>query len=71
MIQLRDLMKFNEKEDQSVDVSVLLRRDNKIIMGVEGGRDLVGKEEGEGRTGRSRIRYRKRQERSTESKENE
>ena len=29
-------MKLKKKEDQSVDVSVLLRRGNKIIMGSRG-----------------------------------
>jgi hypothetical protein len=31
MIQFTDHMKFKKKEDQSVDVSVLLRRGNKIL----------------------------------------
>jgi hypothetical protein len=31
-IQLTDHMKLKEKEDQSVDVSVLLRKGNKILM---------------------------------------
>jgi hypothetical protein len=33
MIQLTDLMKLKEKEDQNMDTSVLLRRGNKIITG--------------------------------------
>ena len=32
-IQFTDHMKFRNKEDQSVDASVLLRRGNKIFMG--------------------------------------
>ena len=36
MIPLRDHMKPKKKEIQSVDVSVLLRRGNKIIMGGRG-----------------------------------
>ena len=34
MIQLIDNMKLKKKEDQSVDASVLLRRGNKILLGV-------------------------------------
>lgn len=37
-----------KKKDQSFDVSVLLRRRNKIIVG---GRDLGGRKEGEGKLG--------------------
>ena len=33
MIQFTGLMKLKKKEDQNVDVSVLLRRGNKIIPG--------------------------------------
>lgn len=40
MIQLRDGMKFNQKEDPSVDTSVSSRRGNKIIREAEGGEDL-------------------------------
>jgi hypothetical protein len=36
MIELTtDNMMFNKKEDQSMDASILHRRGNKIIMGVE------------------------------------
>ena len=34
--QLTDHMKLNNKQDQSVDASVLLRKGNKIIMGERG-----------------------------------
>jgi hypothetical protein len=44
-------MKLKRKEDQIVDVSVLLRRLNKIIKGREGGRDSEGRKEGEGKRG--------------------
>jgi hypothetical protein len=51
-------MKLNMNEDQSVDVSVLLRRGGgKIIMG-DGGREGSGREKGGGEGGR--IRYGKR-----------
>jgi hypothetical protein len=43
-------MKLKKKEDQSVDASILLRRENKIIM-EEMGRDLGGREEGKGNRG--------------------
>jgi hypothetical protein len=46
------------KEDQRADALVLLRRGNKINKGSRGRRDLGGKEEGEGKTGR--IRYERR-----------
>jgi hypothetical protein len=39
----------HKKEDQSLDTSVLLRRGNKIIMEVEGRRDLGRRDEGEGK----------------------
>jgi hypothetical protein len=35
-----DHMKLKRKEDQRVDASVLLRKVNKIIKKVEGGRNL-------------------------------
>jgi len=38
MTQLTDYMTLKKKKDQSVDTSVLWRR-NKIIIGVEGGRE--------------------------------
>ena len=46
MIQLTDHMKLKNKEDQSVDTSFLLRRENKIIMG---GRGRTWEGEGKGR----------------------
>jgi hypothetical protein len=36
------------EEDKRMDASVLLRKGNKIIKEAEGGKDLVGREEGEG-----------------------
>jgi hypothetical protein len=36
MIQLMDHMKLKKKEVQRLDVSVLLRRGNKIIKGIRG-----------------------------------
>ena len=36
MIQLTDYMKLKKKEDQIIDASALLRRENKIIMGGRG-----------------------------------
>jgi hypothetical protein len=43
-------MKFKEKEDQSVDASVLLRRGNKIIKGGRGW-ELLGRNRGGERKG--------------------
>jgi hypothetical protein len=43
-------MKFNKKEDQSVEVSMLLRRGNKIIMRGRGKKGS-GRERGEGEKG--------------------
>jgi hypothetical protein len=36
MIQLINHMKINKNEEQSVDASILLRRENKIIMAQRG-----------------------------------
>jgi hypothetical protein len=47
-IQLTDHMKLKRKKDQRVDPSGLLRRRNKI-RSVEGGRDLGGRQEAEGK----------------------
>jgi hypothetical protein len=47
MIQLTDHMKFKKKEDQSVDVSVLLRGGKKILTGDRGWEGL-GRKRGEG-----------------------
>ena len=38
-------MKLKKREDQSVDVSVLLRRGSKILKEVDRGRELEGREE--------------------------
>ena len=46
MIQLTDHMKLKEKEDQSMDASVLFRRGNKIIMGARGWKGLERKRGG-------------------------
>ena len=49
-------MKFKEKEDQSVDASVLLRRGNKIIMGGRGWEGHKRKrEEGGGKGGQDQV----------------
>jgi len=48
MIQLTCHMKLKKKKDQSVAASALLRRGNKISMR---GRDVEGREEGEGKEG--------------------
>ena len=45
-------MKLKKKEDQSVDASVLLRRENKIIIGMGREREGPGMERvGEGKRG--------------------
>jgi hypothetical protein len=36
-IQFTEYMKLNKKEDQSVNASILLRMENKIVMGGRGG----------------------------------
>jgi hypothetical protein len=46
MIQLKNHMKFNKKEDQCVNASNLLRRGNKIIMASRGKGDLGGRGKG-------------------------
>jgi hypothetical protein len=46
-IQFIDVMKLKKKEDQSVDISVLLRRGNKISMG--GNTEIKCKVESEGK----------------------
>jgi hypothetical protein len=68
MIQLIDHMKLKRKEDQRVDVSVLLRMQNKIIKGSREWESLGEKEEGEGEK-RGRIRHGKRWRRCTEGQE--
>ena len=45
-IQFTNHMKLKKKEDQSVDVSILFRRGNKIIMGCRGSEGLGRKREG-------------------------
>jgi hypothetical protein len=67
IIQLTDHMKLKNKEDQSVDASVLFRTGNKIIMGGRE-REEPGREtEREGKGGQ--IRYQGRQGRSIERQE--
>ena len=57
MIQFTEYMTFKKRKDQSVDVSVLLRRENKIITRGRGKKDLGRKEEGKGTRGtRSCVR---------------
>jgi hypothetical protein len=69
MIQLSELMTLKKKEDQSVDVSVQLRRGNKIIIGSRGWKGLRRKREG-GEEKRDRIRcWSVHQGRCTEGKE--
>jgi hypothetical protein len=63
-----DHIKLKKKEDQSVDVSTLLKRGNKIITGGRVKEDLGGRKEEEGEGG-NRIRYGKRPERSIEDQD--
>jgi hypothetical protein len=51
MIKLTDHMKLKKKQDQSVDVSVLLRRGNKIITGVRGWEEFGRNRGGRGKRG--------------------
>jgi hypothetical protein len=44
-------MKFNKKDDQSVDASILLKRGNKIIMGGRGSEGSGRKRVGGGKRG--------------------
>ena len=61
-IQLTDHMKLKNKENQNVDASVLLRRENKIITGGRGWEGLERKRGGErGKRGQGRISYGKKQ----------
>jgi hypothetical protein len=55
-IKLTDPIKFNKKEGQSVDASMSLRRENKIIIAGRGRERFGGRKGG-------RIKYGKRQER--------
>jgi hypothetical protein len=48
-------MNLKKKEDQSVEASVLLRRGTKHSQEEQGGRDLGGIEEGEGRSGQDQL----------------
>jgi hypothetical protein len=69
MIQVTDHMKLKRKEDQrEVDASVLLTRENKIILGSRGWEGLVRKRRG-GERKRGRIRYGRRWRRCTEGHE--
>jgi hypothetical protein len=68
MIQLTDHVKVKKKEDQSVDVSILLRRGNKIIRG-DIGRGAYRREKRIGKKG-NKIMYGKRQSRSIEGSGN-
>jgi hypothetical protein len=52
-IQLTDHIKLKRKEDQRMDASVLLRRGTIYFKGSKSGRDLRGREEGEGKKGQS------------------
>jgi hypothetical protein len=62
MIQLIDHMKHKKKKERSVDASVLLRRENKIITGGRGWEGLERKRGGErGKRGQGRISYGKKQ----------
>ena len=61
-------MKLNKREDQSVDASVLLRRENKIITGARTS-ERMGRTQGVERKKRDRIRCDWRQRRSTEGQE--
>jgi hypothetical protein len=65
MIQLTYHIKLNKKEDQSMDVSILLRQGNKIISGGRG-KEEPGRERERGRGKKGRIKYGKRQERCPE-----
>ena len=67
MIQLTDHMNLKKKEDQSVDFSLLLRRESKIIMVVEKGEGTERRERRKRGDG-YRIRCR-RQGRFTEGQE--
>jgi hypothetical protein len=49
MIQLIDNIKLNKEGEPSVDSSIPLRKESKIIMEAEEGMDLDGNEEGEGK----------------------
>jgi len=51
MLQLREDMK-SKKEDQSVDASVLLKRDNKIV---KQGRVWEGLRRGSGKVGQDQV----------------
>jgi hypothetical protein len=69
MMQLTDHVKLKKKKDQSVDAPILLRRGNKIITGCRGKKGPWKERGGRGKGGGCRIRYGKRQERSTEGQE--
>jgi hypothetical protein len=68
MIQLMDHIKLKRKEDQRVDVSVLLRRGNNIIKGSRRWEGL-GRNIRDGGEKGSRIRYGRRWKRCTEGQE--
>jgi hypothetical protein len=55
MIQLMDHIKLKRKEDQRVDVSVLLRRGNKIIKGSRGWEGLERKRRERGEKGKNQV----------------
>jgi hypothetical protein len=55
MIKLTDCMKLNKKEFQSMDVSVLLRRGNKISDKIGSQKDLGGREGGKGKRGQDQA----------------
>jgi hypothetical protein len=55
-IQLTDRMKLKKEEGQSVDASILLRREHNISMGGIGREKPVLEREGEEKGGQDRIR---------------
>ena len=63
-------MKHKKKEDQSIEVSVLLRRQNKILMGGRGWKEL-GRKRGWGEEKGGRGRFVRRQRRWKEGQETE
>jgi hypothetical protein len=48
-------MKFKKKENQSVDASILLRMENKIIMGGRGREEPVREREGKEKGGQDQV----------------
>jgi hypothetical protein len=50
-------MELEKKDEQSVDTSVLLRWENKILIGNRGWEEFWRKREGEGIKKGARVRY--------------